>query len=272
MRLCRGNGYDLDQTGGCRPPSALPYPGRERQAMSPVLSVVVWNVQFRRRDSSAGKALRAAIAGCTPDIVCLTEAVTDFLDGANSIDSEADYGYRQTVGRRKVMLWSRAPWHSIDRLGDEGMPGGRYIAGCTATPLGDVAVHGLCVPWQHAHVATGRRDRAPWQEHVQYLESLRRVLAAARRDRPLLVLGDFNQTVPRRRAPARVFHALSEAIPGDLQYATAGLIPPLSPQSIDHGCHSAKLVPLTVVGLPNIGSDGKLLSDHFGLHLRNRPA
>lgn len=141
-------------------------------------------------------------AARAPDLLCAAEGDLGFADLPHRIEGGPDWGYgvpAAAAGRRKIALWSRWPWREADALGDTGLPPGRFVAGRCETPLGDLSVCGVCVPWSHAHVATGRRDRAPWEDHVAYLARLPSALAALAPD---ILLGDFNQTVPRRRAPA----------------------------------------------------------------------
>lgn len=62
----------------------------------------------------------------------------------------------------------------------------------------------MCVPWYAAHVSTGHRDRARWQDHVAYLHELKKVLRAEQqRGLSLILAGDFNQqtTGPLTRVP-----------------------------------------------------------------------
>jgi hypothetical protein len=100
--------------------------------------------------------------------------------------------------RRKVVLWSRRRWSDFDAVGRPGVPPGRFACGTTQTPAGTLRIAGVCIPWRGAHVSTGRRDRAPWADHLAYLDGL----ADIARDLhgPHIVLGDFNQRTPR--APA----------------------------------------------------------------------
>jgi endonuclease/exonuclease/phosphatase family metal-dependent hydrolase len=162
-----------------------------------------------------------------------------------------------------VLLWSRAPWREVDVSGDPALPPGRYIAGRTTTTLGEVTVIGVCIPWRDAHVSSGRRDREPWQDHCAYLAGLARIVA--RSSGPLIVVGDFNQRVPRTRAPLRAFAALETALGEKLRIVTAGPLPPLAVPVIDHVALSPDLAGAAVVALDNRADDGRLVSDHFGV-------
>jgi endonuclease/exonuclease/phosphatase family metal-dependent hydrolase len=140
------------------------------------------------------------------------------------------------------------------------------VAGVTPTPLGDFRVAGVCIPWAKAHVDTGRRDRATWEDHLAYLGGLTEWLPE--RPSTALVLGDFNQRVPKRYQPQHALDALRHALLDRLELATAGEIPGVGKQSIDHICHSQDLVFTSVTGISNMGPDGRQLSDHFGLGVR----
>lgn len=201
-----------------------------------------------------------------PDLICLTEGHDDFAPpGGHLIAAHPDYGYRTLPGRRKVLLWSRMPWSRVDRLGHPTLPGGRYVAGRTETPAGPLDVIGVCVPWAHAHVTTGRRDRGPWDDHRAFLAGLAETLPEATRGGRSVLLGDLNQSIPRTRAPKAVYDALVRALPEGMRVATAGPIPGPGLPSIDHLAHTADLAATGVRGLPNQDPDGRRLSDHFGL-------
>lgn len=240
----------------------------ESDVTTPSLSIVLWNIEFRRRQSDDGRELRARIQACEPDLVCITEGHSDFIDLPHLAVAGEDYGYPNSDGRRKVLLWSRRPWLAVDAVGHDDLPPGRYVSGATETPVGEVRVHGLCIPWAQAHVRTGRRDRRAWDEHRQYLNGLGKLLRQASPIETSLVLGDYNQRVPRRYVPAHVHTQLLDAFPLQLRCATEGLIHPLGRTSIDHLHHSPDLAVISVQGLSNLNAAGRPLSDHFGLHVR----
>src|SRR5690349_16834816 len=160
-----------------------------------------WNLEFAPPASARGRAIAGVIEHHDPDVLCLTETHTSWsMDGGEWVWADADYGYRDTGERRKVGLWSRTPWTDVDTVGHPDLPGGRFVAGVTETDVGSLTVAGVCIPWQMAHVSTGHRDRAPWQDHLAYLAGLGELL------HPFVgstvVAGDFNQRLPRRRVPA----------------------------------------------------------------------
>lgn len=79
------------------------------------------------------------------------------------------------------------------------------------------------------------------------------------------MLGDYNQAIPRRTAPAAVFAKLEETLGDRWQVATTGLLAPLGRPSIDHIAHTRDLAAVDVAALSNAGDEGQLLSDHFGV-------
>lgn len=229
-----------------------------------ILNVATFNCEWRTSASSDAGIIRDRLLALHPHIICLTEAYRDFFgDLGHVIEADADYGYPLAEGRRKVLLWSREPWREIDAVGHSALPPGRFVAGVTSTPLGDVRVAGVCIPWAKAHVDTGRRDRSSWEDHLAYLGGLAKWLPE--RPSSTLVLGDFNQRVPRRYQPQHVLDALGHALLDRLELATQGEIPGIGKQSIDHVCHSQDIVRTSVAGISNMGPDGRQLSDHFGL-------
>lgn len=226
-----------------------------------------WNVEF----APPGRTRAAAIAGVIerhePDIVCLTETHATWpMEGGHWIWPSADYGYRGDGERRKVGLWSRAPWSEVDEVGHPGLPGGRFVAGVTETDVGPLIVMGVCIPWRMAHVATGRRDRAAWQDHLDYLDGLGELVAERASPGPLVVVGDFNQGVPRRHTPVAVHDALLAAL-GPLTIVTAGPVAGLDAGVIDHVAIGPELSAHEVTGISRL-VDGKQVSDHTGVVVR----
>mgnify|MGYP001486934807 CR=1 FL=1 len=232
----------------------------------PALSIVTWNVEWQPARSRKAEELRHRIFATNPHVICLTEAYTDFLPAfGHVVAASPDHGYPIKEGRRKVLLWSRKPWRNIDQIGDEDMPSGRFVAARTETPIGEIDVIGVCIPWAAAHVSTGRKDRQRWDDHLQYLAGLNRVLAG--RDRRTIIAGDFNQRIPRRGAPQAVYDALDSTVLRFFAVPTMGRIAPLDELAIDHIAHSSDLVSRSVTGLSHLVEGGPRLSDHFGLHV-----
>jgi endonuclease/exonuclease/phosphatase family metal-dependent hydrolase len=235
----------------------------------PRFTVATWNTEWRRPSSADAWLIKERLFHHSPDVICLTEAYPDLLEGAGKmISSAADYGYRLIEGRRKVVLWSREPWEDIDRTGHPDLPPGRFVAGRTRTPLGDVQVIGLCIPWRDAHHRSGRKDRQPWEDHLGFLAALERI--SCRWEGPTIILGDFNQHIPIGRAPAHVHEALRRALLSRFQIATAGPLAPLDRRSVDHVLHSSEFASEEVAALSNLDAKGREISDHFGVIARVR--
>ena len=97
------------------------------------------------------------------------------------------------------MLWSREPWDRVDDLGHESMPPGRYVSGITKTPAGELTVVGVCIPWHGSRTEErqGLGRKKIWEDHESFLNSLSGVLAGVQ-DRPLVIVGDFNQRIGQR--------------------------------------------------------------------------
>jgi endonuclease/exonuclease/phosphatase family metal-dependent hydrolase len=234
---------------------------------SATLSVTTFNCQWRRSKSAAAAEIRRAILATDPEIVCLTEAYLDFFgDEGFVIEADADYGYPITAGRRKVLLWSRQPWSMVDSFGHANLPPGRFVCGTTQTSIGALAVIGVCIPWSAAHVSSGRRDQTLWAEHLDYLSAIGTWLPAVPARQ--IVLGDFNQRVPRKRQPEIAFAALQAAILSRMEIATAHIVSSVGEPLIDHICHSRDLVPRSCAVLTNIAADGSEISDHVGVNVQ----
>lgn len=174
------------------------------------------------------------------------------LSGGHWIHAEEDYGYRIIEGRRKVSLWNRTQWRDHDPKGSRNLPSGRYVSGATD----GWTVMGVCIPWSHAHVATGQKNRKVWQVHEDYLLALRHVL---RRVQPDVIVGDFNQRLPRDREPLRVADALQETFKG-YDIVTTGFHPKL----IDHVAVRPGIKCSRITLIENQSLLG-LLTDHLGV-------
>ena len=243
---------------------------------SNIFRFVNWNLAWAAPGTPRGDALWERIGAENPDIVCATEGYSDYFErtGAEGhvITSDPDYGYKSPPRRRKGILYSRRPWRRVDTVGDPGLPGGRYVGG--VTQLGgdrkpEIEVLSICIPWMNAHVATGRKNRDAWQEHLSYLEALAGLLAAKRAPRqrrrhPLIIMGDFNQRIPRDRSPLRVYEPLIAALPDGMRVATEGIVSSVGRRTVCHVVVSPEVEVVALRGLENKTDTGQL-SDHFGI-------
>jgi exonuclease III len=222
------------------------------------MKCLTWNQEFATARSKRGCEITARIAAIGPDVACYTEITQSMIPEGHVIESDGAHGYPHAGDKRKVVLWSRNPWADMDIVGDESLPGGRFVAGVT----GGIRFVGVCIPWKMAHVANGSRDRRIWEDHLTYLAGLTNVLKRyAKAEEPICLLGDFNQAIPRFRQPPEVVLALSSAIP-DFTVATSGMRDLEGKWLIDHIAGSSALQIRVEAILPKTGENGNALSDH----------
>ena len=229
------------------------------------IRIGTWNTEWAKPDTKKGGIISDKLAATDCDVLCVTEGCAGILpDGGHIIDAGPDWGYPIRKGRRKVLLWSKRPWtpHTY-AIGSKELPKGRFVAGTTETLLGAcVTVVGVCIPWSHAHVNTGSKDRKPWQDHEAWLAGFEKLRYQFLRSRTV-ILGDFNQKIPRTWVPHRVHDALLRAFKG-FQFATEGELP-AGPTLIDHIAHTPGLTRRRIDIWPKKSVDAISLSDHFGV-------
>ena len=230
------------------------------------LSIVNWNVRWATPKARRTAEILSRVDRHDPEIVCLTETHDELLSqGGHAICSQADYGYGIQKNRRKVLLWSKEPWHRVDDLGVDSLPSGRFVSGVTQTSVGEVAVIGICIPWfgSRSEARRGEERRRRWEDHEEYLAGLSEVLerVAARQ---LIVMGDFNQAIGQgSRAPRALQQALREAFDPNLRIVTADLVFQ-GRKCIDHIALSADWAVDSEDAISNV-HEGRKLSDHFGV-------
>ena len=224
-----------------------------------MIRVATWNVKWATPETKTGKRIQQIIEQIDADIFVLTEGCKELMPEGFVLDGGAEWGYESTDKRkRKVLLWSRyplaAPFHG------EGfhLPEGRFIAATVQHPAGEIRIYGVCIPWKDAHVRNGRKDRSPWEDHSTYLDGLRQLIEIAKP--PLVVLGDFNQRIPRVSQPKSVAEKLSQCMDG-LDVCTAL---PLAKPLIDHIAVSQGFIATKVEVIPDHDTEGRL-SDHRGV-------
>ncbi|QIG54496.1 endonuclease/exonuclease/phosphatase family protein [Altererythrobacter sp. BO-6] len=228
------------------------------------VTISTWNLAWATPGSDALDTMLARLASHEPQIICLTEGYTGGVpDYGYVITGEADWGYSSPADRRKVMLWSKSPWREVDQLGHADLPSGRFVSGVTDTDIGPLRMIGVCIPWRDAHVRTGRRDREPWQDHLTYLDGLGPLLED--RTTRTVLLGDFNQRMPRRWSPEHVYERLVTTLGSQFEVVSRGRLEPVRAQAIDHIAISSDLRAEAVRSLSNTDDQGRELSDHFGV-------
>ena len=235
------------------------------------LRVVNWNVQWATPRSERSPVIVCRINQYDPDVICLTETDDRLLDGrppysGHIISAEPVDGKHRT----KVLLWSRNPWDQVDLVGDPALPPGRFVSGTTETPIGNVTVIGVCIPWHNSRVAGAKGVMRQWEDHSHYLNRLAAILRR-QPHRRLVVAGDFNQRFGPRYYPP-LWHPVRAALesalgaggnPG-LTVATAA-IGSHGNRTIDHIALSVDLAADSLRSIDNRNSDGKPVSDHSGV-------
>ena len=193
------------------------------------MTVVNWNVNWATPRSRKGREILHRIYRHAPDIVCLTEAdytLFDDMPGSRIYSAPDGIKAKETTRLRKVVLWSKTSWEQVDDQGTEAMPPGRIVSGVTRTPLlEEVTVIGVCIPYifsRTEHTDDGI-TRENWEDHRNYLESLRTVLRRAPTKR-LIVIGDYNQDMGGGgNTPSYLRDALRAALPTDVRIVTSDL-------------------------------------------------
>ena len=230
---------------------------------------VNWNIERRAPQSRQASMLTERAVAQRPDVICLTEAheaSTAMLGGHETADRGATWAFDRRDGERLVALWSPRPWRDVD-IGNEGTATGGLISGITATPVGTVRVVGICAP-HHAASQIGAAEKARmWTEQIAFWNGLAKLITARDRSIPTVLLGDFNQYVPRIWG-SKAAHAAMQAALDDLRVATGGPISGIDKPTIDHVAHTPNLAPQEVLGLSRFDDDGRALSDHFGVVAR----
>ena len=233
------------------------------------LSIVTWNTEWATPRSKKTPEILRRIDEHAPDVVCLTEAHEGILAATgHTIAAQSDYGYAAPPSRRKVLLWSREPWERVDDVGADALPPGRFIAGVTRTPLGEVTVVGVCIPWHGSRTEAYRGEaRKPrWEDHETYLQILPDILKALPAHR-LIVMGYFNQIIgPGSRAPRHLRAALRDAFPPNMAIVTADTAFH-GRKTIDHIGLSEDLQAESLVAISNRDRE-QTFSDHFGVAAR----
>lgn len=225
------------------------------------MRVATWNVQWAAPRSARGVRVSAKLDAIKADILVITEGLPGLLPAHGYlIDAGSDWGYAEKPGRRKVLAWSKRPWREL-HLVETGAAKGRVLAAVSDTDDGPVRVIAVCIPWQDAHVKTGRKDRKGWEEHVECCGQLLAFRHAFDRGVPTLVAGDFNQRIPRKRQPIRAEEALDAALV-DMTVWTQG--DTHCGQLIDHIAGSADLA-FDSVEVWSAGDADGALSDHSGV-------
>ena len=218
-----------------------------------------WNTQWAGPRCARDIRVSAALANPDCDILCVTEGSARLLPRNGCIiDAGPDWGIpSKREDRRKVLLWSRTPWTDVDRVGSPDFPSGRFVKGVTSTPIGPLTVVGVCIPYDKARERAGRKR---WQDHEAWLEAFEHLPWRSTTDR-MVVLGDFNQQIPRdmRRVRAARKKTLRRAFE-PFVITTAG-----EPEvDKDHIAHTRDLKRTWIDTWPR-KAENQRMSDHVGV-------
>ena len=203
-----------------------------------------------------------------PDLVCLTEAMPDMLPpGGHALQPTDPPPYPRKDDGQKVLLWSKWPW--LDSTGV--LPGGttgRFVEGITGPLGGPIRVVGVCIPWHDSHVRTGNADRSRWEDHLAYIGALGRRRHVRTEDLPEILIGDYNQRLPRHGQPVHVHDALCAVLSAH-EVITSGWDDPKK-AFIDHIALRGNLAGRTTRIWPK-EMNGLKLSDHVGIAAEIEP-
>lgn len=228
------------------------------------MRVATWNIGW----ASGGRRelVRDRLAGLDADVIVVTEGDAAALPDDYTVVSPDDgWGYRVAhPHRRKVLLASRRPISDLTTTTPKDMPGGRLVSATIVVGSSPVRWHAVCIPWSQAHVSTGRRDARPWSEHEAFLRGLHQILNTDAPGLPWLVIGDFNQRLPRGRQPEQIHALLLECL-GNARIGTAGTLPGLTAPGVNHIVGSPTIAFADVAGFGRRSPEGSALSDHDGV-------
>ena len=227
--------------------------------------IVNWNIERNGPATWQAKSLLAEIAELGPDVVCLTEAWETSAEalGGHAISAPGAAWSTKHDSERKVLLWSKHPWRSVETI-DQLEATGSAITGLTLLADMHVRVTGLCVPYHFASPFGQEPKAKPWSQHERFLEDLSPLLRQWRDEGPVIILGDFNQFMPRVWGPKRSHQLMEEAFAG-YSIVTSGEVEGVGARAIDHVAFSGNLHPTRVFGLPAARDGGRRRSDHFGV-------
>ena len=241
------------------------------------LNLVNWNVGWATPRSRKWKrdGILGRIESHNPDVICLTEADIGLLAKTGNIiypqiDRVSERNNKKN--RRKVLLWSKESWKPVDLVGHDLLLPGRFVSGVTETPLGEMTIVGVCIPYHMSRVQHSEVKRSPWEDHEEYLDNLKGVLDTTydkMSGKRMIVVGDFNQTMgPRSIAPHRLRAMLTDTFPKGLTIVTKGLMFE-GKRGVDHIALSEDLVTECRDTISNIADNGRCLSKgHFGVVVR----
>lgn len=225
------------------------------------MRVLTWNLEWAPPGSRREGLIRSTLAAAGADLICLTEAFAASLpDHGHIIEAGMGNLVADRKSAKKVLLWSRSSWSEVNTE-DTFTPLGRIVSGVTTTELGRLRIFGVCIPWASSNTPRFGGNQQLWEDHLTFLNCLRLRLSALMER--TVVLGDFNQRLPRRTQPARVANALEQAL-ANMAVSTRTFASGDGHDTIDHIAHTPDLQAAELNELTR-HRDGVRLSDHFGV-------
>lgn len=245
--------------------------------MTQTLKILNWNVEANRQTSQnrRGELIQQTIEQYPADVICLTEAAPKNLPigGQRLLSELSGWGWPESKGARKVLLWSRDTWENVDTLGSERLPEGRYVS---ATTHG-LHIVGMVIPY-HAYrtgALFGENRKRTWQGAEEYLTVLHEDLLQRPDFRQKTILmGDFNLQIPPKGYPSKssMVNQLREETLAGWTIPTAGPItdPALDKPLLDHVALTPDIEVLSLQFISRFTPSGQEMSDHNGVYLEIR--
>ena len=231
-----------------------------------LLTIATWNVEWRQRK------VKPRIRDVGADVWVITEGrPTNLPAKSNIITSNRSHpNHRvESVGGRKVVMWSRYGWQHVDNIGSDMLPPGRFLAATVPLPDAEpLHIIGVCIPYRSyrsdSRYWTGDDHHSVWEGSRRFMEGLEQhVLTNERYATRTVILGDFNLQIPPEHYPSTThwINDYREAAFAGRDIITAGLKEDGKPL-IDHVALTPDLGAVSVETFSRYAEDGSRYSDH----------
>ena len=118
------------------------------------IRLLTWNLERKKPTTPTGRSGVEFLFGQFPDVMVLTEARTAFpAREGYTVWSRPMHHRHLGEDERRVVLWSKSPWADVNDVGHDDLPSGRFVSGRTNTPLGQLTIVGVCIPWHMSNVS-----------------------------------------------------------------------------------------------------------------------
>jgi hypothetical protein len=233
--------------------------------------IVAWNMEGSVVGDARATALLARIEAAAPDVAVLLDAPRAALSGwpgAALVDPGARWRGDKPDGC-KVVVWSRTGWRDV-RLWPELSALGGAVSGVVDADIGPVRILAVCTPYNMAWPEAAEQRPARWSLHVTYLAALKEAIASLDDDLPLVLVGEFNQSVPLAIGTWEAHHALS-AVLKRLAVLTRGDLPGAAEAHTVHVATGSTFRARRVEAIDRRGPDGVAFADHPGVLVELEP-